>query len=228
MVSSIPAARRGELWHDYVCFDPETQVRNSREFAQRMAARRSIRRFAHEPVPLEVIENAIRAAGTAPSGANKQPWFFAVVADPGLRAKIRIAAEQQEHEFYEHRASDEWLNDLKPMGTNASKPHLEDASYLIVVFAEQYGIDPETGEKRTNYYVHESVGIAVGMLVTSLHLSGLGTLTHTPCPMRFLNTLLHVPRRFRPFVLIATGIPERPVMLPNLTKKSLAEISKIY
>lgn len=217
-----------ELLSGYRRLDKESQIRESRAFVEKMVTRRSIRNFSTESVPLEIIQNAVRVAGTAPSGANKQPWYFAIVCNQALKTRIRVCAEREETQFYSHRAPTEWLNDLKPFGTDANKPHLGKAPYLIAVFAELYGTNGQSDRKTSHYYVSESVGIAVGMLITALHLSGLGTLTHTPSPMRFLNDLLGLPRRFRPIVIVAVGFPEEPILVPKLSKKTLDEISKVY
>lgn len=194
-----------------------------REFHGRLATRRTVRDFSSEPVPYALIEQAIRTAATAPSGANQQPWHFVVVADPALKRQIREAAEAEEKENYEHRFPPEWLEALAPFGTDANKPFLETAPYLIVVFACNHGLTPE-GEKIKHYYVQESVGIATGFLLAALHLAGLATLTHTPSPMGFLTNILHRPANERPFVLIPVGYPAPNAQVPDLTKKPLSEI----
>lgn len=192
------------------------------EFYRRMRTRRSVRHFSPEPVPLELIESAIRCANTAPSGANQQPWRFVVVRDPEIKRKVRLAAEAEEKRNYEQRFPGEWLDALAPLGTDWHKEYLEIAPYLIVVFRIDYGL--EDGEKRKHYYVQESVGIAVGMLLAALHLAGLATLVHTPSPMGFLGGILKRPANERAFVLIPAGYPAPDATAPALTKKSLDEV----
>lgn len=186
--------------------------------------RRTVRDFSNRPVPREIIEDCIRAAGTAPNGANKQPWHFTVVRDPKVKKEIREAAEEEEQEFYERRATNEWLEALAPLGTDASKPFLEEAPYLIAIFSQSYGLK-ENGEKETHYYVKESVGIATGMLITAIHNAGLVSLTHTPSPMGFLNEILDRPDNERPFLLLVVGYPKEDVKVPDISKKSLDEIA---
>jgi nitroreductase len=186
-----------------------------------------VRSFSPDPVPLQVIETCIRAAGTAPSGANLQPWHFSVVGDPDIKRQIRIAAEEEERAFYHGRATDAWLQDLAPLGTDEHKPFLEVAPFLIAVFAQTYRIQPD-GSQAKCYYASESVGIATGMLIAALHLSGLATLTHTPSPMAFLNSILGRPKNERPFLLIVTGFPAENATVPVITKKSLDEISVFH
>ena len=204
------------------------QRRRSEEFTRRMLARRSVRHFSREPVPIALIERAILVAGSAPSGANQQPWTFVVISDPDLKRKIRIAAEAEEKESYERRMSQEWLDALAPLGTDWRKPHIEDAPYVIVVFRQAYGIrlDSNTGEERRyrHYYSEESVGIAVGFLLAALHISGLATLTHTPSPMKFLSEILDRPVNERAFVLIPVGYPAEDAEAPAIRKKPLEDI----
>jgi nitroreductase len=211
---------------------PEEQFRRSSEFFERMRTRRTVRDFDTRPVPFELIQNAIATAATAPSGANQQPWTFAVVSNPELKRQIRLAAEAEERESYERRMSQEWLDALAPLGTNWMKAHIEDAPYLIIVFAQSHGIrkDPNTGEEKPfkHYYVSESVGIAVGMLLASLHLAGLATLTHTPSPMGFLGQLLNRPAHERAMVLIPVGYPKPDATVPDIIKKPLNEVMVIY
>jgi iodotyrosine deiodinase len=200
----------------------DEQLARSREFLERMSTRRSVREFSREPVEFELIENAIAAAGTAPSGANQQPWTFVVVSDPEVKREIRAAAEAEEREAYEHRMTEEWLRALEPLGTDWRKPHIEDAPYVIVAFEQAYGLD---GDRRwKHYYAKESVGLAVGLLLASLHLAGLATLTHTPSPMGFLARLLERPRNERPYVLVPVGYPAPDAEVPDLARKPLAEI----
>ncbi|MCJ9430564.1 nitroreductase family protein [Kordiimonas marina] len=203
----------------------DEMIERSAAFFEDMKKRRTIRDFSDAPVPRDVIENAILTAGRAPSGANKQPWHFAVITDPAVKSRLRVAAEAEEREFYAGRASDQWLKDLEPFGTDAHKPFLEKAPYLIAVFRQSYGIDEETGEHKHNYYVHESVGIACGFLLTALHQAGLATLTHTPSPMGFLNEICERPKNERPIMLIVTGYPAAGVQVPVIDKKPLEEIS---
>jgi iodotyrosine deiodinase len=200
----------------------EEQLSRSREFLDRMSTRRSVREFSREPVEFELIENAIAAAGTGPSGANQQPWTFVVVSDPAVKREIRAAAEDEEREAYEHRMTEEWLQALEPLGTDWRKPHIEDAPYVIVVFEQAYGLE---GDRRwKHYYAKESVGIAVGLLLASLHLAGVATLTHTPSPMGFLGRILGRPRNERAFCLIPVGYPAEGSTVPKLEKKRLDEI----
>ncbi len=212
----------------YETFPPHEQLARSRRFLARMRTRRTVRHFSTEPVPFELIENAIATAGSAPSGANQQPWTFVVVADPAIKRQIRAAAEIEEKESYERRMSQEWLDALAPLGTDWHKPHLEDAPYLIVVFVQTYGLrtDPNTGQpiKIKHYYATESVGIAIGMLLCSLHEAGLATLTHTPSPMGFLSEILQRPPNERPCLVIPVGYPAHDAQIPTIRKKPLDEI----
>ena len=205
--------------------EPQDALRRSREFLELMQTRRSVRHFSPRPVAWELIENALRTAGTAPSGANQQPWSFVVVGDPDVKAEIREAAEHEERLLYEERASQEYLEAIEPIGTDAVKPHLTDAPYLIVVFEQAYGFD-EDGSKRKHYFVRESVGIAVGFLLASLHAAGLATLTHSPSPMGFLTRILGRPANERPFILIPVGYPAEDAEVPTLSKKPLDEIAE--
>ncbi len=201
---------------------PDEQLRRSREFVRAMATRRTVRSFSPEPVPAEIIENAIRVAALAPSGANQQPWRFVVVSHPEIKRQIREAAEAEERENYERRFPQEWLDALAALGTDWHKEFLEVAPYLIVVFRIDYGLDGE--RKIKHYYVQESVGIAVGFLLAALHLSGLATLTHTPSPMGFLQKILKRPANERPFVLIPVGYPAAGAEVPKIAKKSLPDV----
>jgi nitroreductase len=208
----------------YQEYDLVEMKRRATDFYTEMRRRRSIRQFSKRPVPQDIIENCLRAAGTAPSGANMQPWHFVVVSDPQIKRRIREAAEKEEHEFYQKRASQEWLEALAPLGTDANKPFLETAPILIAVFSQIYR-PTETGKKIKHYYVSESVGIAVGMLITAIHHAGLATLTHTPSPMGFLNDILDRPSNERPFLLLVVGYPATDAKVPVISKKSLEEIS---
>ena len=196
----------------------------AREFYQLMSKRRSVRDFSDQPVPASVLEDAILAAGTAPSGANMQPWHFVVVQNPEVKRKIRLAAEVEERELYENRASEEWLDALAPLGTDANKPFLETAPALIAIFLKKVTID-EQGEKHKNYYTSESVGIATGVLITALHNAGLATLTHTPSPMKFLSQILERPSHERPFLLLVTGYPSEGTRVPDIKRLPLDKIA---
>jgi nitroreductase len=198
-------------------------LERSRAFLALMRTRRSVRHFAPDPVPTELIENALRTAGSAPSGANQQPWTFVVVTNEETKRALREAAEREEALLYRERASDEYLEAIRPIGTNAVKPHVTEAPVLIVVFEQAWGL--EDGEKRKHYYVRESVDIAVGFLLASLHAAGLATLTHAPSPMGFLKELLGRPENERPFLLIPVGYPAADAQVPDLTKKTLEEIA---
>lgn len=199
----------------------------SQDFLAHVRRRRSVRDFAADPVPIDLIETAIQSAATAPSGANRQPWKFVVVLDPTIKKRIREAAEAEEREFYERRATAEWLEDLAPLGTDWRKPFLEVAPCLIAVFRLDYEpsrLADGTEHKHKNYYVPESVGIAVGMLLTALHLAGLATLTHTPSPMAFLREILGRPKHEVPFVLIPVGYPAAGARVPDLARKKLDDV----
>lgn len=204
---------------------PEDQMRQrAKAFYEEIKRRRSVRAFSSQPVPREVIENSLLAAGTAPNGANLQPWHFAVVSDAEIKRKIRQAAEEEEQAFYGGRAPEEWLNALAPLGTDANKPFLEQAPYLIVPFAQAYGVGSE-GEKIKHYYVQESLGIAVGFLISALHHAGLATLTHTPSPMGFLREVLGRPENERAYLILVVGYPSDGVKVPNIAKKSLEQLA---
>ncbi len=208
----------------YPQYSDDERCRLSDEFYQRMRRRRTVRDFSPQPVPRSVIEKCLLAAGTAPSGANQQPWHFCVVQDAATKKQIRIEAEKEEKEFYEHRAPQAWLDALRPLGTDEHKPFLEIAPSLVVVFAETYK-PLENGSVMKHYYATESVGIATGILITALHLCGVATLTHTPSPMRFLNRILDRPDYERPFLLLVAGYPAPGCQVPDITKKSLDQIA---
>jgi len=203
---------------------PEEMRERARGFYEELRRRRSVREFSDRPIPPDVVEDCLRAAGTAPSGAHMQPWHFVVVRDPETKRRIRVAAEAEEREFYAHRAPPEWLAALERLGTDASKPFLETAPCLIAIFARSYGVD-EGGGKHKHYYVQESVGIATGMLITALHHAGLVTLTHTPSPMGFLSSLLERPENERPFLLLVAGYPAPGARVPDIQRKALASIA---
>lgn len=207
-------------------FSPERQRELSKEFLASMKTRRTVRAFSSEPVPLELIENAVRTAASAPSGANQQPWRFVVVKDPAVKRRIREAAEAEEKENYERRFPDEWLQALAPFGTDWHKEFLEIAPYLIVVFRIDYGVREGDAEEQKvkHYYVQESVGIACGFLLAALHWCGLATLTHTPSPMGFLAEILERPKNERPYLLIPVGYPADGATVPAIDKKPIGEV----
>lgn len=208
---------------DFEQLSPEQQKQRSDNFLAQMKTRRTVRDYSSQAVPFELIQNAIETAGRAPSGANQQPWTFVVVSNPDLKQKIRNAAEAEEKESYERRMSDEWLKALAPLGTDWHKPHLENAPYLIVIFKQAYAIGKD-GEKIKHYYVDESVGIATGLLIASLHLAGLATLTHTPSPMKFLGDVLNRPANERATMILTVGYPAENAQVPDISKKSLGEV----
>lgn len=218
-----PHEPRSISWTGSRAFPPEELIARSRAFTAELLLRRTIRHFSARAVPREVIEQAVLAAGSAPSGAHQQPWHFVVIADPVRKAAIRKAAEAAEAEFYASAPAD-WLAALAPLGTDAQKPYLEIAPYLIAVFAQRYGIDAD-GSRRTHYYVNESVGIATGFLLAALHHAGLATLTHTPSPMGFLGELLGRPANERPVMLIVTGYAAADARVPDLQRKPLDAIA---
>lgn len=193
-------------------------------FYDEMRRRRSVREFSPKQIPDGVIEDCLRTAGTAPSGANRQPWHFVVVRDPGVRRRIREAAEREERAFYRERAPEEWLEALAPLGTDEHKPFLETAPCLIAIFARSFGVAPD-GSRVKHYYVQESVGIATGFLIAALHGAGLATLTHTPSPMGFLNEVLRRPANERPFLLLVAGHPAPDARVPDIARKPLEEIA---
>lgn len=205
-------------------FSQAEMLERSRAFYAYMDQRRTVRDFSDRPVPPEIIENLIKTASTAPSGAHKQPWTFCVVQDPDIKKQIRIAAEEEEYQSYHGRMTEEWLQDLAPLGTDWPKPFLEIAPYLIVVFKRLY----EGEEKRKNYYVSESVGLATGFLLAAIHHAGLVALTHTPSPMNFLQHILQRPENERPFLLIPVGYPAEGAQVPDLRRKSLHEVAQWY
>jgi iodotyrosine deiodinase len=202
----------------------EESVARSKSVHAVMDGRRTIRDFSNQEVPLEAIQNCILAASTAPSGAHKQPWHFAVVSDPAKKKLIREAAEQEEREFYSGKAPEEWIEALRPFGTDENKPFLERAPYLIGIFARNYEV-LEDGSRSKNYYVSESVGIATGMLISALHQAGFSTLTHTPSPMGFLNEIMERPSHERAIILLVVGYPSKDAMVPVLKRKALSEIA---
>lgn len=204
----------------------EEMILRSEMFFQEMDQRRTVREFDRRPVPLEVMENIIRTAGTAPSGAHKQPWTFCLISDPSIKKKIREAAEEEEKISYSSRMPEKWKSDLKQLGTNWEKPFLEDAPYLIVVFKQSYGMN--SGEKVQHYYVNESIGIACGFLIAAIHKAGLVAVTHTPSPMNFLSEILARPFNEKPYLLIPVGYPKSETYVPDIQRKSLDEIIKKF
>lgn len=212
---------------DFKQFTEAQMKSRAREFRDRMISRRTVRDFSDRPVPRQIIELCLETAGSAPSGANRQPWHFAVVSDPAIKRQIREGAEQEEQEFYSRRAPREWLDALAPLGTDAHKPFLERAPYLIVIFGEKFFIDA-AGRKNKNYYVTESVSIAAGLLIAALHSAGLATLTHTPSPMKFLNRILQRPTTEKPLMVLVAGYPETDARVPAIARKSLSEIAGFH
>jgi len=209
--------------NDFIEHSPEEMIKRSESFYNQVKQRRTVRDFSDKPVSKVVIENCICTAGTAPSGANLQPWHFVVVSDPKIKKRIRFAAEKEEKEFYTNRAPKEWLDALAPLGTNEQKLFLEKAPHLIAIFAKSYDILPD-GRKVKQYYSQESTGIACGILITAIHNAGLVSLTHTPSPMNFLNELLERPNNERPFLLLVVGYPAKDAKVPDIQKKKLSEI----
>lgn len=208
-------------------YSNETMLAKSLAFNEMIQKRRTVRDFSNESVDKKIIEQCILAAGSAPSGAHMQPWHFSAISNQEIKSKLKIAAETEEKEFYEHRASQEWLKALEPLGTDTSKPFLETAPWLIAVFLERYGID-EKGNRYKHYYTPESVGISCGMLITALHNCGLATLTHTPSPMGFLKEILKRPDNERAYMLIVCGHPDKEAKVPNLKRKDLNQIATFF
>lgn len=206
-------------------YPPEEMHTRAMDFSEELSRRRSVRAFSDRAVPREVIEHCLRAAGSAPSGAHRQPWYFVAIADAGVKREIRLAAEAEEREFYQRRAPDDWLAALAPFGTTADKPFLETAPWLITIFEQRWGYDAD-GNKLKHYYPGESAGIATGLLIAALHHAGLATLTHTPSPMKFLNSILGRPVQERPFLLLVCGYPSADATVPDIQRKSLDEIAE--
>ena len=212
---------------DFHEYPHDEMLQRATSFYEEIRRRRTIRDFSDRKFPREVIDNCLLAAGTAPNGANLQPWHFAIVEDPGIKSQIRVAAEKEEYEFYNGKAPQAWLDALAPLGTDSNKPFLETAPFLIVIFSKSHE-QRDDGTTVKNYYANESVGIATGFLIAALHQAGLATLTHTPSPMKFLNTILDRPSNERPFVLLVVGYPADDAAVPELAKKSLDEIASFH
>ena len=224
---SISPAQIPTIPLDFQEYPVKEMQRRALEYYEKIKQRRTVRDFSVRNVPVDIIENCLRTAATAPNGANQHPWHFVVISDPEKKRQIRVAAEKEEHEFYTSRASSEWLEALAPLGTDENKPFLETAPYLIAIFAKVYGID-EQGKRVKHYYVNESVGIATGLLISAIHNSGLSSLTHTPSPMGFLNKILERPDQERPFLLLVVGYPADDAKVPDIGRKTLDEISTYF
>lgn len=206
---------------------PEELKSKSKDLYEKMNKRRSVREYSSEPIPKEVIEDLIKIASTAPSGANKQPWTFCAISDSDIKQKIREAAEAEEKLSYEERMSEEWLEDIEKLATTWEKPFLTEAPWIIIAFKQTYELTPE-GRKKQNYYVNESIGLACGALIEAIHHLGLVTLTHTPSPMHFLSKILERPVNEKPYLLLPVGYPKEPAYVPQIMRKGLDEISKFY
>ncbi|MGB0870795.1 MAG: nitroreductase family protein [Flavobacteriales bacterium] len=215
------------LKYTHETYTEEEMLERSRDFLSLMKKRKSLRYFSSKPVDKEIIDNVIKTAATAPSGANKQPWTFCVVSSAEVKKEIRIAAEEEEKKSYDSRMSDRWLKDLLPLGTNWEKPFLETAPYLIIVFKKNYDTDTE-GERIHTYYVNESVGLACGFLISAIHNAGLVTLTHTPTPMKFLTKILNRPKNEVPFLLLPVGYQTEEAYVPDIHKKPFNEVVEYY
>jgi len=216
--------KEGLSLRSYRAYGVEEMEERSAAFLREMTRRRTIRRFSDRPVPRDIVETCLRTASTAPSGANQQPWRFVAVSDPAVKQRIREAAEKVERDFYRAQATRKWVEALQPLGTDEQKPFLEIAPYLIVIFAERYGLLPDGGKKQ-HYYVMESVGIATGFLIAAIHHAGLVSLTYTPARMRFLNRILSRPPHEKPFMILVVGYPADDALVPELHKKRLEEIA---
>ena len=208
---------------DFQSYPAEEMQARAADLYANLARRRTVRDFSDNLIPPNVLEDCLRVAGSAPNGANMQPWHFVVVTDPQVKSKIRVAAEEEERAFYSERASPEWLEALRPLGTDSNKPFLETAPALAVIFAQSYGLLPD-GRSVKHYYAQESVGIATGMLISAVHNAGLASLTHTPSPMKFLNSILNRPSNEKPFLILVVGYPAANAQVPDITKKPLDEI----
>ena len=213
--------------YEKTTYEEKEALKRSEDFYRWIDKRRTVRDFSDKPIPKELIENLVMSASTAPSGAHKQPWTFCLVSNPEIKKQIRIAAEEEEKESYSKRMSPQWLKDLQPLGTDWQKPFLETVPWLIIVFKRVYELD-ETDQKKNNYYVSESVGLACGMLLTAIHDAGLVALTHTPSPMNFLSKVLDRPSNEKPYLLIPVGYPTKDTYVPNLERKSNDEVIVYY
>ena len=219
--------KEGFISYQKQTYPADKMIQISQDYFEFMDKRRSLREFSDRPIPKEVIENIIKAASTAPSGAHKQPWTFCAISSPEIKKKIRVAAEKEEYESYNNRMSEEWLEDLKKFETDWNKPFLETVPWIIVVFRKIYELDQD-GNKLNNYYVNESVGLATGFLLTAIHNAGLAALTHTPSPMNFLAKILERPVNEKPFLLIPIGYPKEDAQVPDLKRKTIDQISVFY
>jgi len=227
MTEQTPIAIKSTIELIFEELSEEEMKARALDFNALMQRRRTVRDFSSTEVARDVIDACLTAAGSAPSGANRQPWHFALISNPAIKREIRSAAEVEEREFYEKRAPQDWLDALAPLGTNSDKPFLEHAPYLIVVFAQKFIIDPK-GNKLKNYYVTESASIATGLMIAALHNAGLATLTHTPSPMKFLNTILERPSTEKPLMVIVTGYPEEGARVPDIHRKALNEFVSVH
>jgi len=216
-----------EKLNDFPSFELSEMIKRSKEYFDFMNKRRTVRTYSPKKIPIAIIENAIKTAGTAPSGANMQPWHFAIVIDSDIKRQIRIEAEKEEKEFYNTRAPKEWLDALRQFGTNEKKPFLETVPYLIVVFEKKHEVNAD-GSKIKHYYTKESVGIATGMLISALHNAGVATLTHTPSPMNFLSKILKRPDNEKPYLIVVAGFPDENTKVPKINRKKLSEIATFY
>ena len=223
----MPDSAPFRVWDEYSRYNTEEMRTRSNDFYELIKKRRSVRSFSSKEVPIDILDKCIKSAGTAPNGANKQPWHFVVITDPVIKKKLRKAAEYEEHLFYNGRATQEWLQDLEAFQTTEKKPFLEEAPALIAIFSASYA-QKDDGTKEKHYYVKESVGIATGILITALHNAGLATLTHTPSPMGFLNKVLDRPSNEKAFLLLVCGFPKKDVKVPDIQKKPLDEIRTIF
>ncbi|MDG2250047.1 MAG: nitroreductase family protein [Gammaproteobacteria bacterium] len=216
-----------EIPLDFIVIEENEMKSRAKSFNELLQKRRTVRNFSNKPVPRNLIEQCLLAANSAPSGANRQPWHFAVISSPEKKRQIREGAEEEEREFYQSRAPQDWLDALAPLGTDANKPFLERAPYLVAIFGQKFELDSQ-GKKKKNYYVAESVGIATGLLIAALHNAGLATLTHTPSPMKFLNRILDRPDTEKPLMVLVVGYPENDAKVPAISRKSLEQFTSFH
>lgn len=216
-----------EIPLDFIVIEENEMKSRAKSFNELLQKRRTVRNFSDKPVPRSLIEQCLLAANSAPSGANRQPWHFAVISSPEKKRQIREGAEEEEREFYQSRAPQDWLDALAPLGTDANKPFLERAPYLVAIFGQKFELDSQ-GKKKKNYYVAESVGIASGLLIAALHNAGLATLTHTPSPMKFLNRILDRPDTEKPLMVLVVGYPENDAKVPAISRKSLEQFTSFH